>query len=1003
MSKFLLSVVLLGVCGVCCSAGRVLAAVDFEKDVAPILIKRCLECHNESDSNGKLSLSSAERLMGGGESGAVITPGQPQVSLLLQRVEHGEMPPEKQGKSQKLSQGEIDVLKEWIASGAKWPQGRALDLYESTSEVRAGRDWWSLQPVKRADPFATPGSLANGTSGTQTRNPIDAFIQRQLAAESLKPAPQADRRTLLRRVYVDLIGLPPTADEIATFEADASPDAYEKVVDRLLESQHFGERWARYWLDLVRYAETSGYERDQEKPGAWRYRDWVIKAINDDKSYDRFIVEQLAGDELPNRTEETVIATGFLRLGTWNDEPNDAEEYKYDRLEDLMHVTGTAFLGLSLKCARCHDHKFDPIPHADYYKVASAFWAGPIEARGRELLGGPSKEELGFDVLGWTDIRREHAPLRMLRKGDPRHPLAAVAPGHLSLVPAMHRPVEAAPADVKTTRRRLQLANWIVDPQNPLTARVFVNRVWQGHFGQGLVRSPNNFGFKGEKPTHPELLDWLASELVRNGWRTKPLHKLMVMSATYMQSSLHPQQDEYAAIDSANRFWWKMERKRLDAESLRDALLHASGRLDLKVGGPSFKPDISAEALEGLSRKSAAWRASTPDEQRRRSIYTYLQRSLLPPLMTTFDLCDSTEPCGQRDVSIVAPQALALLNNPFAHEQSESLAIRVTSAKTEESSSDASTLKQHVRAVWRAVLARDPNEREERAAIAHVAAQRKKFADAPNGVATGSAPITASIEKLPVTNGMVLHLSASTGVTTDAAGRVSEWRDLSGAEHHARQVDGMKQPQFIEKSSSHGRPVIRFDGKRRYLDVVGQVISAPQFSVLAVVTDQGTGGHREIFSNWNGSGGNVGTSVFLGTTGSSTVRFSDDFSNAGVIRNPMQLFLLSAITDGQQAVVRQNDAELAKKNSPLNGRKLDTAYVIGTQGNYQQEDWNGDIAEVIVFNRALSDSEHQQLWRHLRHHYALQTEQRPSLTPNQRAVASLCHVLLNTNEFITVD
>ena len=965
------------------------ADVSFERDIAPVLIKRCLECHHETDASGKLALNSHDRLLKGGESGDAIKVGiAPEMSLLVQRLENGEMPPEKQGRSQKLPQREIDLIKAWIAQGAPWPSGRVLDLYESTTEVRGGRDWWSLQPVKRIEPHA---NAALATSG----NPIDAWIGAKLVAEKLQPAPPADRRTLLRRVYSDLIGLPPTLDEITAFERDTSANAYEKVVDRLLASPHFGERWARYWLDLVRYAETSGYERDQEKPGAWRYRDWVIRAFNEDLPYDRFVTEQLAGDELPDRSEQSVIATGFLRLGTWNDEPNDAEEYKYDRLEDLMHVTGTAFLGLSIKCARCHDHKFDPIPQADYYKVASAFWAGPIEARGRELLGGPSKDELGFDVLGWTDIRREHAPLRLLRKGDPRHPLAAVSPGHLSLVPALHRPVEPAPKDIKTTQRRLQLAQWIVDPQNPLTARVYVNRLWQGHFGQGLVRSPNNFGFKGEKPTHPELLDWLASELMRNGWRAKPLHKLMVMSATYQQSSLHPQQDAHAVRDSGNRFWWKMERRRLDAESLRDALLQVSGRLDLKLGGVSFKPDISAEALEGLSRKSGAWRASPPEEQRRRSIYTYLQRSLLPPLMTTFDLCDSTEPCGQRDVSIVAPQALALLNNPFAHEQSETLAVRITTNAPEQAP------KQLVQAAFRAVLSREPSTREEQAALKHWEAQRHKFAGPSSPMATDS-PITAALDKLPVTTGLALHLSASVGVTADESGRVSEWRDLSGNNHHARQADVIKRPMVIGKTTDTPLPAIRLDGQRKYFDVSGQVITSPQFSVLAIATDRGKGGHREIFSNWDRNG-NVFTAVFLGTTGDTAIRFTDDFAQAGHVQQPTRPFLLAAINDGQQASVRQNDVELAKKSSPLSPRKFDSAYVIGTQGNYQQEDWNGEIAEVLVFNRALSDDEYKQLWRHFRHHYALHTERRAVLSPEQLALASLCHVLINTNEFITID
>jgi hypothetical protein len=554
-------------------------------------------------------------------------------------------------------------------------------------------------------------------------------------------SPPADKRTLIRRLYHDLLGLPPSAEEIEAFVADQSPGAYEALVERLLGSPHFGERWARHWLDLVRYAETCGYERDQEKPGAWKYRDWVVRSINDDMPYDRFVLEQLAGDELPDRSEQSVVATGFLRLGTWNDEPNDPEEYKYDRLEDLVHATSTAFLGLTIKCARCHDHKFDAIPQVDYYRVGAAFWPGPVDPRARELLGGPSVDELGFDVLGWTDIRRQPPPLFLLRKGDPRHPVKPIEPGYPSLVPALDLPLPETPAESPTTQRRRRLADWIVHPENPLTARVYVNRLWMHHFGHGLVRTPNNFGFKGDLPTHPELLDWLAGELMRGGWRSKPLHKWMVMSRTYRQSSLHPEQEQAAAVDVGNRLWWHAERRRLDAESLRDAMLVASNQLDRKLGGPSFKPDINPEALEGLSRKSGAWQASPPEEQRRRSLYIYTQRSLLPPLMTTFDFCDTTEPCGQRDVSIVAPQALALLNNQFVHQQSDALAQRILQTAAREP-------QQQARLAWRITLGRDPTARELAAAVRHLQKQQHFFQqaaaseDGASPTTDAAAPIT---------------------------------------------------------------------------------------------------------------------------------------------------------------------------------------------------------------------------------------------------------------------
>ena len=681
------------------------AGPDFERDVAPLLVRRCLECHSGTEPAGKLILTTAAGLAKGGKAG-------PGADLLRQRVDAGEMPPAKAGKPQTLPKAEADTLRAWVAAGTPWPKGRTLDLYERTTDVRGGRDWWSLQPVRT--PEWPPGA----------GNPIDRFIRAKLGG--LRPAPPAAPRALLRRLAFDLTGLPPTADELDAFAADPSPAAYEKVVDRLLASPQYGERWARHWLDVARFAETCGYERDQTKPHAWKYRDWVVAAFNADKPFARFVREQLAGDELPDRTVETVTATGFLRLGTWNDEPNDPEEYTYDRLEDLVGTTTTAFLAVTVKCARCHDHKFDPVPQRDYYRVAAAFWAGPVGPGPRELLGGPTKEHLGYDLLGWTDKSADPPPLRLLKKGDPHRPGEPVAFGFPSFVLAeRYGKGIPPPADgARTTGRRLALADWIADPRNPLAARVWVNRMWQHHYGAGLVRSPDNFGFTGEKPTHPELLDWLAAEFVRDGGRSKPLHRLMVLSETYKQASVHPKGAEYAATDAGNRLWWRAERRRLDAEQLRDALLAASGRLDLSViGGPSFVPDISPEALEGWSRKGSEWVPSPPGDQRRRTLYAFVKRGLLPPTLTVFDAPDTTLPCGKRDVTTVAPQALALLNNPFVHQQSEALAARAAGDDP-------------VRRAWRFALGRDPRPEERAAADRHLAEQTKRLGSAEKALAS---------------------------------------------------------------------------------------------------------------------------------------------------------------------------------------------------------------------------------------------------------------------------
>ncbi len=1134
----------------------------FSREVAPILAKRCLECHSENEPSGKLILSLKAAALQGGESGPAIVPRDVANSPLLARVTAGEMPPPKRGHSQKLPDAEIKTLRDWIASGAEWPDGRQLDLYESTSDVRAGRDWWSLQPVKRPlvpsppssgervrvrgpngdntsqlAPTSTPNRKRQevedkpphpnplprkaGGEGTNpntvtfdpqpVRSPLDAFIVSQLQAHQMEPAPQADRATLIKRVSFDLLGLPPSFDDVEAFVNDPAPDACERLVDRLLASPHFGERWARHWLDLVRYADTSGYERDQEKPGAWKYRDWVVRALNEDLPYSRFIVEQLAGDELADRNEQTLIATGFLRLGTWNDEPNDAEEYKYDRLEDLVGATSTAFLGYTVKCARCHDHKFDPIQQADYYRMAAAFWPGAIEQRGRELLGGPSREELDAalgwpasavspsnkplmpDILAWTDIRPA-PPLHLLKKGEPKHPGPIIEPATMSFVPSMaegrglrgegQKNVSSVPSSSLAlspqplaSHRRTELAEWIAHPDNPLTPRVLVNRLWTHHFGGGLVRSPDNFGFTGDKPTHPELLDWLSAELgagsaerktaasevsstPRSEFRAphslKRLHRLLVTSATYRQSSLHPQQDEYTSRDAANHLWWHAERRRLDAESLRDRMLLVGDSLDTRLAGPGFKVTIQAEALEGLSRKGDAWKPSPVHEQRRRSLYSFSARSLLPPLMTTFDFGDTTLPCGQRPVSTVAPQALALLNNAFTHERSTALATRVMSEvaspsgplaprlrgerasvrgtdgepvsqqeRTSSSAPQPSTLDPRpkkapltltlspedgsegtgkagdavVRLAWRFALGREPSPSELAAGREHLFAQRQRFS---NEQPVGGNDVADRGDKLSVRDGLVLHLQANSGVKTDAEGRVLAWADQSGEQHSASQSEPARQPLFV-RDAAHGRPALQFDGQRRFLHLNGQVLTSQSFSIFAVVTDRATTkSHREIFSNWNGAAGNAGSSLFLGMTGEDTVRLSDDFSGVGHVARRAEPFLLSGFNGPSGATVHQNDLALASKGGPLGPRTLTTAYVIGQQGNIDGEYWHGDLFELLVYNRDLSERDRLAVQRHLSEKYHL-PRSNTSHDPDFLALASLCHVLLNTNEFAYVD
>ena len=964
------------------------ADVDFEADVAPLLVRNCIECHSPTTASGGLILTNAEGVRKGGDSGEVLNADEPLAGYLLERVVAGEMPPPPEGEEASLPNEEIRVLREWVAAGAPWPGGRTLDLYERTNSKRAGRDWWSLQPVVRPD-------VPSVEDTSRVVTPIDAFIVARLDEQGWRLAREANRRTLIRRLSFDLIGLPPSAEEVEAFVNDESEDAYEELVDRLLASPHYGERWARYWLDLVRYADTCGYERDQEKPGVWKYRDWVVGALNDDMPYDEFITQQLAGDEIPERSEQTVIATGFLRLGTWNDEPNDPQEYKYERLEDMVHATSSAFLAMTVKCARCHDHKFDPIPQADYYRMASAFWAGHIEPRERDWLGGPKPEELGFDVFGWTDRGRDVPPLHRLKNGDPAHPEEVVEPAQLSLFSGENEAMPGPPPAAATTQRRLHLARWITDKSNPLTARVMVNRLWLHHFGAGLVLTPDNFGFNGDQPEHPELLDWLADELMHptdatsaasRPWSARRLHKLIVMSSVYRQSGDHELHDEYAEVDSSNRLWWHKPRRRLDADALRDALLTASGRIDLRLGGPSFRMTINPEALEGLSRKSGAWQPSPPEDQNRRSLYLFLQRSLLPPLMTTFDQQDTTLPCAQRDVTTVAPQALALLNNEFVHEQSRALAARILESAGDDT-------KQRITSAWRFALGRNPTAEERRLAAEHLAAQERRF-----GLSNGRPQ--QSDDELPIRDGLVLSLVADKGVQVDETGRVASWGDGSAAVHNALQETPEHRPLLV-KSAMNGRPVLRFDGQRRFLHIEGTVLTSQSHSVIAVATDEGSGGHREIFSNWNGSAGNSTTSVFLGTTGDSAVRFSDAFSPAGSLANPEEPFVISAVAGDSQTAVFQNGRELARQGA-LPERNLTTGYVVGQQGNIDGEYWTGDLAVLLVYDRELTAGERERIERWLGTRYGIEVGE-TARPPALLALESLCHVLLNTNEFMYVD
>ncbi len=901
----------------------------FETNVRPVLVDQCFKCHGPAKQKSNLRLDSRAAILAGGDLGPAVVPGKPEESPLVAAVKYEEDGP-KMPPSGKLPPNQVEALSRWVKMGAPWP-GEAGDAANPPPAKKAGfsitdkdRSHWAFRPVRRPDAPAVKES-------SWVASPIDAFVLAGLEKKGLRPNPPASKAELLRRVTYDLTGLPPTPAEVEAYLKDEAPDAYEKVVDRLLASPRYGEAWGRRWLDLVRFAETNSYERDGVKPSAWRFRDYVIRSLNADKPYDRFVREQLAGDELPGRDVESVTATGFYRLGIWDDEPVDREQARFDGYDDVVATTGQVFLGLTIDCARCHDHKLDPIAQKDYYRFVSFFrnvnhyrnggptdempivepgheeeaariareqderrakaeatvagieeeyrrrseaiaavrgidvedlryrfyrdtwdrlpdfdaikpedsgelpsglfdlsprtrdeafgfvfegflnvpnegvytfsldsddgsrlkvdgkavaehdgihgegsprvgsvalkkgrvpirleyfqnghglgltvaWSGPGVER-RPLSAGMKKAEVvdvraairkdGAKVLGpervdrYQQARRVLAELRtktaatgtvlcvteagpvapetfVLARGNPHAPGEKVEPAFLEVLGGTPANVPSPPPGAKTTGRRLALADWIASPSNPLTARVMANRVFQGHFGRGIVRSPSNFGLQGDPPTHPELLDWLASELVAGGWRLKPLHKTIVMSNAYQMSSrANP---DALAKDPTNDSLWRMDMRRLSAEEVRDSILSASGTLNLAMFGPGVYPEIPREVLAGQSVPGSGWGKSSPEEQARRSIYVHVKRSLLLPILESFDLAETDRSTPSRFSTTQPTQALGMLNGDFLNRQADLLAVRLRREAGDR-------VEDRVRLALRLVSAREPSEADVR-------------------------------------------------------------------------------------------------------------------------------------------------------------------------------------------------------------------------------------------------------------------------------------------------
>lgn len=669
-------------------------APDYERDIKPIFKERCASCHSQLKQKGGLRLDTGALIAKGGRHGASISAGKSDKSLLMERLlstdEDLQMPQE--GKP--LSAEKIDLIRRWIDAGAVFPKAEVI--------AKSPTEHWSFQPMS-SPPVPTVKDRSWG------RNPIDVFVLAKLEAEGLKPAPLAKPPALLRRLHLDLAGLPPTIAEQDAFAKEPTAEALDRVVDDLLSRPSYGERWARHWLDVVRYADSNGYERDAEKPFVWRYRDYVINSLNNDKPFDRFVMEQIAGDELPDRSADSVIATGLLRLGHWDDEPADPAADRYDQLDDIVSTTGQAFLGLTIGCARCHDHKFEPLSTRDYYSLVAIF--NPLERprKGRTELTVPIGD---MEAYAWKEPSPKAPETHVLVRGSPTRLGDAVEPA----VPAIlvkKQPVFPAPNE-HTTQRRLGLAQWLSSNDNPLTARVIVNRVWQQHFGEGLVRTANDFGLMGAPPSNPELLDWLANWFMHDAkWSLKKLHRLILTSNTWRGSAskehgagstekvVADQPHAPSSMPPAPCYVFR----RLEAEALRDSMLDVSGQLNPKRFGPAMRPSIPAAALEANTDKDKIWKPSDETEASRRTIYAFVKRGLVLPMLEVLDLADTVSSCPQRQVTTVAPQALSLFNGDFVNEQAKHFAVRLV----REAGDDPA---KQLQLAWRLALCREPTPDE---------------------------------------------------------------------------------------------------------------------------------------------------------------------------------------------------------------------------------------------------------------------------------------------------
>lgn len=1027
----------------------------FETKIRPLLSTHCFKCHGKDKNKGGFRMVSHGSLLKGGESGAAVVPGKPDESLLIEavRYESLEMPP-----SGRLPDADIRLLESWVRSGAFWPDtGEPVrETHERFTEE--DRNWWSFQPVVKPPVPDVPGSWP--------RNEIDHFILRKLNENGLTAAPEADRRTLIRRLYADLIGLPPTRAQIEAFVRDDSDDAYGRVVDELLASPRYGERWARQWLDLVRFSESDGYRKDDFRPTLWRYRDYVVRSFNQDKPYDRFLHEQIAGDELAPDDPDAVTATAYWRLYLYEYNQRDVRTHWTAIKDELTDVSGEVFLGLGMGCAKCHDHKFDPILRRDYFRFQAFFssilprdnvplgtreekdayaeqlavWNGktrairdqiaeieaPYNARARRLAvekfppdiriiaGRPPSEwsaldrqlmdlvdrqiffeysrakpseadqkkldELNRQLAEFDSLKPKPLPVSLTVSDASKTPALTfipgrkkdIAPGRLTLLdpePATISPVEAAP---DSTGRRSALARWLTSPENPLTARVATNRIWLGHFGTGIVATASDFGRLGEKPSHPELLDWLTACFIEQGMSFKEMHRLICLSATYRQAAAHPNADSATRTDPQNRLRWRWDIRRLQAEQIRDAMLAASGELDLKAGGPSVDP-------------------KTP----RRSIFTKVIRNSPDPLLKSFDAADGFNSTVQRSVTTTPTQALLMINGDWMLARASALAKRVDLLASKRTEGEAES--RAVTVAWELVYGRQPTQDELAGATAFLA----ESTDAGAGT-------EMNLERLEATD--------------SAAARISEtestlWR-IPFSESFPDEdfsVEAIIQLDSLYPSANVRTIVSQWDGN-----------TANRGWNFGVTSEKSGYQPRNLILQLIGN-----------VPGQTKPLYEVIPSNLRPeLKKPYYVAVSVRVADTGHTGVRFYMKDLSEPNSPVQaafathkatgGYRSELGIVIGDRDGPRRSRWNGLIDEVRVSRKALSVEElaiHRGSTKDLAGFWNFDSPGKPGLDLSGsentmtiagqtgtsktgvalHALADFCHVLLNSNEFLYVD